>query len=362
MTAAAPDARLLSTAIKTPPHRLSQTAVRDLCRDLFADSAPGLFERLAPVYLNAGVETRYACAPIGWYRRPHGWAERAALFDRFALDLLEDAAWAALDQAGLGAADVDQIVCVTTTGVSTPSLEARLAERMAFRADVRRTPLFGLGCAGGALGLARAADLARARPGETVLLLAVELCTLTFRPQVAAKETIVASALFGDAAGAAVIRAGDAQGGDAQGGGAQGAALGPAGEHRWPESLDVMGWEVADDGLGVIFSQAIPTLIDRDLPPALDGFLQRAGLARADIAHWLLHPGGAKVLAAYERAFDLPSVALAETRSVLRRMGNCSSVGVLAVLDRARADGASGCSLIAALGPGFTAGFQLIDL
>jgi len=356
MTADAPAARLLSTAIKTPPHRLSQTAVRDLCRELFAESAPGLFERLAPVYLNAGVESRYACAPIGWYRRPHGWAERAALFDRFALDLLEDAAWAALERAGLAPADVDQIVCVTTTGVSTPSLEARLAERMAFRADVRRTPLFGLGCAGGALGLSRAADLARARPGETVLLLAVELCTLTFRPQVATKETIVASALFGDAAGAAVIRA---EGSSAE---RAGGVLGPGGEHRWPESLDVMGWRVADDGLGVVFSQAIPTLIDRDLPVALDGFLARAGGARGDLVNWLLHPGGAKVLAAYERALGLPGVALGDSRAVLRTMGNCSSVGVLATLDRARESGASGRSLVAALGPGFTAGFQLIDL
>ena len=145
---ALPPVRLLSTAIKTPPHRLSQTAVRDLCRELFAGGAPGLFERLAPVYLNAGVETRYACAPLGWYRRPHGWTERAALFDRFALDLLEDAAWAALDAAKLRPERVDQVVCVTTTGVSTPSLEAKLAERLPLRADVRRTPLFGLGCAG----------------------------------------------------------------------------------------------------------------------------------------------------------------------------------------------------------------------
>ena len=353
---ALPPVRLLSTAIKTPPHRLSQTAVRDLCRELFAGGAPGLFERLAPVYLNAGVETRYACAPLGWYRRPHGWTERAALFDRFALDLLEDAAWAALDAAKLRPERVDQVVCVTTTGVSTPSLEAKLAERLPLRADVRRTPLFGLGCAGGALGLARAGDLARARPGETVLLLAVELCTLTFRPQVASKETIIASALFGDAAGAAVLRA---ETEERAGGGPH---LGAAGEHRWPDSLDVMGWTVEEDGLGVVFSKDIPSLIDRDLAAAVDGFLAGAGLSRRDVANWLLHPGGAKVLAAYERALGLPSVALADSRTVLREMGNCSSVGVLAVLDRARAQGAAGPSLLAALGPGFTAGFQLIEL
>lgn len=352
MMSSAPAVRILSSAVAVPAERVEQARVKALCRDL-AGGRPALFERMAPVFDNAGVAARRAAAPIGWYRAPGGWPERAARFEAAAPPLLIDAAQRALADADIAAAEIEHIVTIGTTGVATPSLEARIAGPLGLKATATRTPVFGLGCAGGVLGLARAAALARAAPGSRVLLLAVELCTLAFRPQDRDKSALVAAALFGDGAAALLL---------STDGPAGAPALGASGEHLWPDTQDVMGWRVEEDGLGVVFSRAIPALIERDLPAALDRFLAEAGVKSSALDGWLLHPGGAKVLAAYERALGLPVDALADSRAVLAEYGNMSSVGVLAVFDRARRRGLRGRTLMAALGPGFTAGFQLLDM
>ncbi len=347
-----PHTRILGLGLSYPPHILRQGDVRDLCRAVFAER-PALFQRMADVYDNAGIETRHSCVPIDWYREPHGWVERSALFEEHALQLLDDAARQALKQAGLSVADVDRIVCVSTTGIATPSLDARLIGRLGLRSDVARLPVFGMGCAGGVNGMARAEEAARANPGAVVLFLAVELCALTFRPQELDKSNIVASALFGDGAAAAVLRCGGA--GD-------GPAIVTSAEHTWPDSLAVMGWRIEEDGLGVIFSRDIPALIDRDLRPIVDRFLEGRSLTRADLGGYVMHPGGTKVLAAYRTALGVDDASLDRAHDVLRRCGNMSSVTVLAVLERTVADAARGPHLMAALGPGFTAGLILLDL
>ena len=248
---------------------------------LFAGAPPEDLERLLPVYLNAGIETRYSCVPLEWYTRPHGWAEKNRLYLENAVALIERATLDCLARAGLGVGDVDMVVSVSTTGIATPSLDALLAERLNMRRDVQRLPVFGLGCAGGVLGLARAAAMARALPGATVLFLVVELCALTFRHTDTSKSNVVATALFGDGAAAALVScAGD------------GPALTAWGEHTWPRSLDIMGWRVEDDGLGVLFSRDIPAIIRADLRAILDGFLELRGLTRVDIDRFLCHPGG----------------------------------------------------------------------
>jgi alkylresorcinol/alkylpyrone synthase len=216
---------------------------------------------------------------------------------------------------------------------------------------VRRLPIFGLGCAGGVLGLARAADLARAAPQSRVLFLVVELCALCFRHGDFTKSNLVATALFGDGATAAVISC------DAK----SGAALGAGGEFTWPHSLDIMGWDVADDGLKAIFSRDIPALVQRDLRAAAEEFLRRHDLSVADIDYFVCHPGGAKVLDALEEAFGLAAGALGHARATLRDYGNMSAATVLFVLKRVLQSGARGRMLMSALGPGFTAGFQLIE-
>ena len=200
------------------------------------------------------------------------------------------------------------------------------------------------------LGLARAADLARAAPKSRVLFLVVELCALCFRHGDFTKSNLVATALFGDGATAAVISCdGD------------GPALGQAGEFTWPQSLDIMGWDVADDGLKAIFSRDIPALVQRDLRAATEAFLRRHDLTVADIDYFVCHPGGAKVLDALEEAFGLAPGALGHARATLRDYGNMSAATVIFVLKRMLAAGVQGRMLMTALGPGFTAGFQLIE-
>ncbi len=345
-----PAPRLWALATAVPPFALGQAEVAERARRLFAGSAAPELDRLMPVFLNAGIERRYSCVPIDWYEAPHGWTDRAALYRDHAVRLLEEAGRDALARARLQPEDVDAVVAVSTTGVSTPSLDAVLIGRLGLRPDVKRLPLFGLGCAGGVIGLARATDLARATPGTTVLLLVVELCALSFRKSDVSKSNIVATALFGDGAAAAVVSSGGA-----------GPALGAAGEHTWRQSLDIMGWDVTEDGLKAVFSRDIPGLVRRDMRDIATAFLARHGLTLADIDRFICHPGGAKVLTALEEAFRLPDGALVEGRAVLRDYGNMSAVTVLFVLDRVLRAGARGRMMLTALGPGFTAAFQLLD-
>jgi alkylresorcinol/alkylpyrone synthase len=342
---------LLSLATAVPPYALGQSDVTTRARHLFAENAAVDLDRLMPVFGNAGIERRYSAVPIDWYERPHGWPERNALYLENAVRLLDCAARDALARAELSPAEIDAVITVSTTGIATPSLDAQVMGRIGLRPDVKRLPIFGLGCAGGVLGLARAADLARAAPGSRVLLLVVELCALSFRKNDVSKSNVVATALFGDGAAAAVV--------SCRGEGPQ---LGAAGEHTWPDTLDIMGWDVTEDGLKAVFSRDIPALVRRHMRDAAGQFLARHALAFTDIDHFVCHPGGAKVLSALEEAFRLPAGALAVGRSVLRDYGNMSAATVLFVLERALgAGGLPGRSLMTTLGPGFTAGFLLLD-
>jgi alkylresorcinol/alkylpyrone synthase len=352
-----PEPTLLALSTAVPSFVLHQADVVDRASILF-DGRRSDIERLMPVFENAGIMTRYSCVPLEWYERDHGWAERNQLYIENALDLLERAACRCLDRAGLRAGDVDAIVTVSTTGIATPSLDARLMERLALRRDVTRLPIFGLGCAGGVLGLARAAALARGLPGARVLVLVVELCALTFRKVDQSKSNIIAAALFGD--GAAAVLLGPAPP-DSRGA-TTGLAIEAFGEHTWPDSLDVMGWHVEDDGLGVLFSRDIPSLVRTEFRPALDRFLAAAGQSLDDIDAFACHPGGMKVIAALEGAFGLPGGAMHEARDILAAYGNMSAATVLFVLERllrsARDAGpAPRRVLMSALGPGFTAAF-----
>jgi len=344
-----PVPRLNAIATAVPDHRIDQAAFKQFGARVFGSKCD-IYERMSDVYENAGIDLRYAAEPLEWLVRNRGWRIRQRAFRTTGLALLETAAARCMDRAGLRPQDIDGIITVSTTGIATPSLDALLVNRMPFRRDVHRLPIFGLGCGGGVLGLARAAALARAMPGQRWLLLAVELCTLTFRPDDMSKSNIVATALFGDGAAAALV--------SCDGDGPQITAWG---EHTWRDSLNVMGWRIEDDGFGVLFSRDIPNLVNRDLGPALDAFLDRNGLKRCDIDDWLMHPGGAKVLDALEDLFHLAPGGLRHARAVLREYGNMSSPTALFVLERALLRGAHGRLLSGALGPGFSAGFVLLD-
>ncbi len=223
--------------------------------------------------------------------------------------------------------------------------------RMGFRTDVQRVPVFGLGCAGGVSGLSLAGRLAAARPGSVVLFVTIELCTLAFRLDELTKANIVATALFGDGAAACVVRAG----GEAD------YSIEGAGEHTWPGTLDIMGWNVDPEGFGVIFAQAIPPFVRRRMGPAADGILDRMGLERGDVGRFVCHPGGAKVIAALEGALGLNQGVLDVERDVLSDYGNMSAPTVLFVLDRVLQREPADRLFLTSLGPGFTAsGLSLV--
>lgn len=333
---------LLALQTATPPYALPQDDVASLAPHLFGASEH--IAKLLPVFTNTGIRTRFSCVPLSWYQSDHGWAERNRIYLESALGLLEDLTKALLKEACLQPCAVDAIVVVSTTGIATPSLDALLMERMTFRRDVARLPIFGLGCAGGVTGLARAADLATARPGANVLFLVVELCALSFRKKDFSKSNIVATALFGDgAAGALISTKGE------------GPRIEISGEHTWPHSLDIMGWDVEEDGLKARFAQNIPDLVAKDFRSVLDNFLVRSDLRLSDFDRFACHPGGAKVLDALEMALNLHRGDLVESREILRDFGNMSAATVLFVL--AHMEWRKGRTLLTALGPGFSAAF-----
>lgn len=343
--------RFAGLGTANPPHVLDQAAVRERAQHVFQRD-PADLARLMPVFDNAGVQRRYSCLPLDAYGEGRGWAGRNALYEAHAVDLLATTAERTLADAGLAPDAIDAIVTVSTTGIATPSLDAHLINRMPFRHDVERLPVFGLGCAGGVLGLGRAAALAKAVPGRRVLMLTVELCALTFRPDDTSKSNVIAAALFGDGAAGAVLSTHPND---------TGPVLRDWGEHTWPETLDVMGWHVEDDGLGVLFAQAIPGIVRQRYGDALDGFLARNGMGRRDVAGHACHPGGAKVVAALESVFGLAEGGMTTAREVLRDFGNMSAPTVLFVLDRLHRAGLSGPTVATALGPGFSAGFALVE-
>ena len=341
-------------ATASPPHELAQEKVISQARDIFGTRS-ALFAQLEPVYRNAQIARRQACRPLDWFRGPADMAEKTTLYLQEATALAEQAANAALRDAGRGADEIDLVVFVSSTGIATPSIEARLAGRIGLRADVIRLPIFGFGCAGGVMGLSRAASMLAGGAGKRALVVVLELCTLAFRHDRLTKSNIVATALFGDGAAALVLETGDAAG-------AGFARLGAAGEHQWPDTLNVMGWAVDAQGFDVIFHRDIPRLVSERFAGARADFLSRNGLHEGDITRPCCHPGGARVIEALEGSFALPAGALDAERAVLRDHGNMSAPTVLFVLDRLRRAGQRGTLMMTALGPGFTTAFQMLTM
>lgn len=308
------------------------------------------FERLSKVFETSGIRRRHAARPPAWYMSPRNWRERTEAYLDAADALFRDVAARAIEGAGCDPSDIDQIVTVSSTGIATPSLEARSLDVLGFRQDVQRLPLFGLGCAGGVTGLSLAARLAQARPGSTVLLVALELCTLAVRSDQLTKANIVATALFGDGAAACVLRTGEA--------GLAEVTL--TGEYTWKDTLNVMGWSIDPEGFGVIFDRTIPPFVEDYLAPAVRQILARGNIRWEAIDRLIAHPGGAKVVAAIEKTFALPPGSLDHERAVLEAFGNMSAPTVLFVLNRVLEAGLPRRSLLTALGPGFTVSCALL--
>jgi len=341
---------LLSLATAVPPHVVTQAEAKDLAREAFG-GRKALFDRLSSVFDNAGIARRYIAAPPEWYMANHGWGDRNDVYLKAAENLFVEAADMAIEKAGLMPEQIDGVVTVSTTGIATPSLDARAASRVGFRNNIRRVPLFGLGCAGGVNGLSTAWRLASADPGTNWLFVTVETCSISIRLDSDDPAAVVATALFGDGAAAAVVTSGERSL----------ARITGSAEKLWPHTLKIMGWDVEDPGLAVVFDRAIPPFIEAELARTVDEMCAAMNIKREQIDRLCSHPGGAKVIDAIESALELPQGQLNLEREVLRDYGNMSAPTVLFVLDRLIERGLPGKTLMTAFGPGFTCAGLLLE-
>jgi alkylresorcinol/alkylpyrone synthase len=338
---------IAAAAVEFPSHRHSQDEVIAA----LASFAGPEFLRFAST---SGVQTRHLALPLTRYPQLSGFTEANEAYLEVALDIGERALRSALDTAKIRPSEVDIVFSTTVTGLAVPTLEARLAGRVGLRPDVKRVPLFGLGCVAGAAGVARMNDYLRAYPDETAALLAVELCSLTIQRDDNSMANLVASSLFGDG-GAVVIATG-----------AERASTGPqvlaTRSRLYPDSETVMGWDIGTDGFRIVLSADVPTIAEKYLGEDVRLFLAEFGLNTTDIGTWVCHPGGPKVIEAVENVLDLPEVALDRTRESLRDNGNMSSVSVLDVLRANLAEPPTPGSLamMIAMGPGFCSELVLL--
>jgi len=347
---AAPAVRSLVTG--HPPYRASQTEVREAARTLFPRMAAR--PQMLDVFDNAQIGSRALARPLEWYLEPRGFGEKNAVFIEEARALILRLARGALEQAEVAPADVDAVVVVNTSGLSTPSLDAYLIGALGLNPHAARLPVWGLGCAGGAAGLARAADLVRAG-FRRVLYVAAELCSVTLVKGDESKSNFVGTALFADGGAALVVTAADVPGP------APLLTLHGAYSTLIEDSEDIMGWDVVDDGLKVRFSRDIPALVHSMMHENVTQALAAQGWTRDDVGTYVVHPGGVKVLAAYEDALGLPPGALDASRHVLCHNGNMSSVTVLFVLEETLRARPRGKGLLSAMGPGFSAEHVLVE-
>lgn len=338
---------LVGVGSANPEHGLEQARAQQFAAGFFGRLDPGPLASFA----NAGVETRQIGRPIEWLEQPRSFAEKNAAYVEQALIISERAAERAIERAGIPRGEFGAIVFASSTGIATPSLDARLVQSLGLARSIARVPLWGLGCGGGGAGLARAATLARGL-GQPVLLIACELCSLTFVHGDQRKANVIAVALFGDGAAACMVAP------EPWWQPERGPELLAGFSHLIDESEDVMGWDVEDQGLRVRFSPTIPAIVEQHAVEWVRAAARSAGLGeRESFEHLVVHPGGRKVLDAYESALELGPERLRHARSVLRDHGNMSSATVLFVLERFLADTpASGhAGLLLALGPGFCA-------
>lgn len=342
---------LRSLVTGTPEHLTPQSEIRAAASTLFPRMAAR--SHMLDVFDNAQIDTRALAMPLAWYTQSRGFGEKNDVFLTEARRLTRRLAAQALEQAQVKPAEVDAVVVVNTSGLSTPSLDAHLIDTLGLNRHAVRMPLWGLGCAGGASGLARAADLVRAG-FKRVLFVAVELCSLTLVKGDESKSNFVGTALFSDGGAAAVITAPDVPGPELL-------HLHGAYSTLIENSDDIMGWDVVDDGLKVRFSRDIPTLVQGMMRGNVAQVLSEYGWNRAEVGTFVVHPGGVKVIAAYEDALELPAGALDASRTVLRRYGNMSSVTVLFVLAETLKSRPTGKGLLSAMGPGFSAEHVLIE-
>lgn len=331
------------------PYHVDQKEIVGVVRNLFGGHYDDI-ERLLKVFGNGQIEGRYFAAPLDWFEEERGLAEKNRLYVEEAVKMGSSAVARCLEEAQVGKEDVDAFIFVSSSGMSTPTIDARIMNVLQMPQHVKRIPLWGLGCAGGASGISRADDYCRAYPEAVVVVLCLELCSLTFQRSDRSKSNLIGTSLFADGAACALVT------GDKVSLPGEGFHIKDTQSTLMRDSEDVMGWDVKDEGLHVVFSRDIPKIIEKWLKPNVDRFLEKVSRTSADITHFIAHPGGKKVLSAYEKSLGLTADKTDISRAVLAKYGNMSSPTVLYVLkdfmEKKPRQGEEG--LLTALGPGFS--------
>jgi alkylresorcinol/alkylpyrone synthase len=347
--------RIAVVGAALPDHYYDQETLLAAFRQHWAGRHYNL-DRLEGLHRNVLVGGRHLALPMEEYAALDSWGRANDAWIRVAQEVGEQAVRGGLEAAGLSVSDVDALVFVTVTGVATPSIDARLMNRLRLPSRVKRLPIFGLGCVAGAAGVARAADYVRAFPDQVAVLLSVELCSLTLQRQDLSMQNLIASGLFGDGAAAAVVVGADRP--------EPGPRVVATRSIFYPDSEGVMGWQISERGFKIVLYAEVPEVVGRFLRRDVDAFLADCGLSRAEIATWVSHPGGPRVLIAMQEALELPDDALAATWKSLREVGNLSSTSVLMVLKDTmenRRPAAGSYGVLLAMGPGFCSELVLLQ-
>ena len=348
--------KIVAVSTAVPEYEVHQAEIREFARKLFSVNIKDM-DRLLPVFDNAGIDTRYFTKPLNWFEQERTPSEKNKAYIESSTRLGVEAAQNLFEQTSTAPKEIDYIIYVNSTGLATPTIDARLINLLGLRQDIRRSPIWGLGCAGGAAGLSHAHHYLLGHPDERVLLVSCELCGLTFLLNDYSKSNLIACALFGEGAAAVLLSGANLK--------QDGLEIISTKSRFFPDSLDVMGWNVLDQGLQVIFAKRIPEIIEKCALNDLSDFTQESNINLQDIDHLLFHPGGTKVIEAYQNALNLKNSQLNLSRDILRQYGNMSSVTVLFVLEkyiRQFGFGNGGFGLLTALGPGFSSESLLLRM
>jgi len=347
--------RIASAASAFPKHYYSQKFLLEQLQQYWGDRLrnPQLLARL---HRNVSVEGRYLALPTEKYYDIETWGQANDQWIAVAQELGEQALCRALHHAGLGPQALGALIFTSVTGISSPSIDALLINRMGLPANIRRVPIFGLGCVAGAAGIARAADYVRAYPSQAAALVSVELCSLTIQRDDLSVANLISSGLFADGSAAVIVTGRDVQ--------SAGPKILATRSVFYPETEEMMGWKVSEKGFRITLSPEVPNLIREHLGHDVDAFLGDHGYHRSDIKSWVLHTGGPRILEATADALDLHNGQLDASWECLRRVGNLSSASVLVVLEdvmRNRRPEAGTLGMLAAMGPGFCSELLLLQ-
>lgn len=338
-------ARIQAIGTAIPEYSISQQEVKEFVARLFGHSYKDI-NRLLTIFDHKHIHKRYLAMPMEWYDKEHSFAETNLIYQQVGLRLAEQASRAAIQSSGIDPLEIGMIIVVSSTGIVTPTLDSMLIQTLGLAVHTKRIPIWGLGCAGGVAGLARAAELAKTMTGKSVLLITLELCSLTFQRNDFSKANLVGTSLFADGAAAVIIStAGD------------GPEIINSYSHLFPKSADVMGWDIVETGLKVRFSKSIPQIILKFLPKVMENSCANWNIDQSKIEYYIVHPGGGKVIEAYQESLNLSEDILQYATQILYGYGNMSSVSVLfemkEFISHSIRKGKYGIML--ALGPGFSA-------